>query len=113
MKIAIPTNDRETIAKRTGRALEFAFYTIENGKIISVTYSENIHKHGEHDRSEGHHHEKNEEHGHDDILEILIDIDILLVRAIGKYMRKSLQKGNINYKIVKIDAISELLKGYL
>lgn len=125
MKIAIPTNDRKSIAKRTGRALEFAFYTIENGEIKSVTFTKNTHSHDDHDKNEGHHHGENEdqkheehhhehgEHNHDELLDILINIDILLVRAVGKYMRKTLKKGNINYKLVKIDDISKILKDYL
>lgn len=125
MKIAIPTNNRIEIAKRTGRASEFAFYTIENGEIKSVTYKKNTHSHNDHDRNEGHHHGEHEdhdhgghnhehgEHSHDDLLEILTDIDLLLVRAVGKYMRKTLHKGNFEYKLVKIDPISEILKDYL
>ena len=31
MKIAIPTNDRKTIAAHTGKCKEFAFFEIENG----------------------------------------------------------------------------------
>lgn len=125
MRIAIPTNDRKSIAKRTGRAAEFAFYTIDNGEIKSVTYSKNTHKHDGHDRDEGHHHGENEEHNHkghnhehgehnhDELLDILIDIDLLLVRAVGKYMRKTLQKGNFKYQLVKIDDISKILEDYL
>lgn len=125
MKIAIPTNDRKSIAKRTGRAIEFAFYTIENGTIKSVTYKENTNSHDDHNRNEGHHHGENEnydhdehnhehgEHNHDEILDILKDIDILLVRAVGKYMRKTLQKGTFKYKLVKIDNISEIIENYL
>ena len=45
MNIAIPTNDRKSIAKRTGKASEIAFYTINNGTIISVTYTKNTHSH--------------------------------------------------------------------
>ncbi len=131
MKIAIPTNDRKTIAKRTGRAEEFALYHIENKEIKSIEYLKNTHSHEDHDRAEGNHHEKqgdghgkgqkhnhdhnheHEEHNHDELLLLLKDIDILLVRAVGKYMRKTLQNGNINYQLVKIDVISEILENYL
>jgi predicted Fe-Mo cluster-binding NifX family protein len=123
MKIAIPTNDRESIAKRTGRAAEFAFYTIENGAVKSVTYKKNIHSHDDHNRNEKHHHNENEEHdghnhehgehNHDEVLEILKDTDLLLVRAVGKYMRKSLEKGTFEYKRVKTDTISEIIEDYL
>jgi len=125
MKIAIPTNDRQLITKRTGRAAEFAIYTIENGEINSVDYEKNTHSHDDHDRNEGHHHGENEnhnhgghnhehgEHNHDELLTILNDIDILFVRAVGKYMRKTLQNGNVNYQLVKIDDISEIIENYL
>lgn len=134
MKIFIPTNDRETIAKRTGRASEFAIYTIENKEIQSVEYQKNTHSH-DHDRDEGNHGEKHGsghgkgkkhnhdhnhdhdhehgEHSHDDLLIIFKEADILLLRAIGKYMRKTLQKGNIPYQLVKIDNISEIISNYL
>ncbi|MCF6181289.1 NifB/NifX family molybdenum-iron cluster-binding protein [Lutibacter sp.] len=119
MKIAIPTNDRKSIAKRTGRATEFGIFTIENGEIQSVTYIKNTHSHGDHDKSEGKHHNtsehngSHEEHNHDELLIPLKNIDILLVRAIGKHMRQTLKKGNISYKLVKIDDISEIISDYL
>jgi predicted Fe-Mo cluster-binding NifX family protein len=45
MKIAIPTNDRKTIAAHTGKCREFAFFEIENGKLISEKFEENLHTH--------------------------------------------------------------------
>ena len=124
MKIAIPTNDRKLIAKRTGRAAEFAIYTIDSNEIKSVEYIKNTHSHDDHDRNEGHHHgekekqshEHNNEHGehnHDELLVLLDGIDILFVRAVGKYMRKTLKYGNINYQLVKIEAIPEIIENYL
>ena len=120
MKIAIPTNDRKLIAKRTGRAAEFAIYTIDSNEIKSVEYIKNTHSHNDHDWNEGHHHDENEnhshdhgEHNHDELLVLLDGIDILFVRAVGKYTRKTLQNGNINYQLVKIDTISEIIQNYL
>jgi predicted Fe-Mo cluster-binding NifX family protein len=128
MKIAIPTNDRETIAKRTGRAKEFALYHIKGKEIKSIEYLKNTHTHDDHDRTEGNHQEKqgdgkgqgggknqheHEEHNHDELLFLLNDIDVLLVRAVGKYMRKTLKNGNITYQLVKIDDISKILENYL
>ena len=102
MKIAIATNDRITIAQRTGRANEFAFYTIKNGKIDSVLYQKNNHTH--HDYGD---------HSHKEIVSQLKGVDIFLVRAIGKNMRRDLKKENINYQLVKIDAISEIISNLL
>lgn len=112
MNIAIPTNDRKSIAKRTGKASEIAFYTINNGTIISVTYTKNTHSHDDHRRSEEDY-DENEEHNYDKLLDILINVDLFLVKSVGKFMKKTLQKGNINYQLVKIDDISEILKDYL
>jgi len=134
MLIAIATNDRKTIAKRTGRAKEFAFFTIENDKIIDVRYEQNDHDHHHHDRSEGnhrqgrgggrglghgrhHHHNEEHEHGehsHDEVVQQLKDVDMFLVRAVGKHMRSDLEKGKIPFKIVtKEDDIVKIVENYI
>ena len=131
MKIAIATNDRKTIAKRTGRAAEFAIYNIENGEIQSIDYQKNTHTHhDDHDRNEGNHrqghggghgqlhgeHEHHHEHGahtHDDIITQLKGIDMLLLKAVGKYMRKDLKRGNIPFQMVKENNIKEIISNYL
>jgi len=122
MKIAIPTNDRKTIAKRTGRASEFVFYTIENGEIKYVDYQKNTHEHHDHDRNEGNHRQGHRngkghghghgEHTHNEIVNQLKDIDMFLVRAVGKHMKRGLEKGNIPYKLVKGEEISEIISNY-
>jgi len=111
MKIAIATNDRITIAERTGRAAEFAFYTINNGVIESVDYKKNSHTHHGHGKN-GHNHEHGN-HSHKEIVSQLQGVDVFLVRAVGKNMRRDLKEGNIHYQLVKIDAISEILADYL
>jgi len=124
MKIAIATNDRKTIAKRTGRAAEFAFFTIEDAKIVRTVYQKNDHEHHDHDRSEGghghghglghghrHHHEDN--HTHDEIVAQLKDVDVFLVRAVGKNMKRDLEKGNIPYKLIKGEEITKIISNYL
>jgi len=136
MKIAIATNDRKTIAKRTGRAVEFAIYHIENREIISIDHQKNSHTHhddqarnegnhrqgrgGGHGHGHGEHHHDHEEHNHehgahthDEIITQLKGVDILFVKAIGKYMKKDLQNGNIPYQLVKDENISEIISNYL
>jgi predicted Fe-Mo cluster-binding NifX family protein len=127
MKIAIATNDRKTIAKRTGRAAEFAFYQIENGKISTVTYQKNTHEHHDHDRRDGHHRQGHGEghghghghghgegaHSHDEIVPQLKDVDIFLVRAVGQFMKKDLENGKIPYQLVKGENLEEIISNYL
>ncbi len=113
MKIALATNNRTTIAERTGRAAEFAFYTIKNGEVGSVEYQKNTHTHHEHgDHGHGHNHD-HANHSHKEIVDQLNGVDVFFVRAIGKSMRKSLTEGNIKYQLVKIDTISEIISDYL
>lgn len=122
MKISFPTNDRKTIAKRTGRCEEFAIYEIENGKIINVDYLKNTHEHHDHDhdhgQGHGHGHGKGQgerHHSHSDIMELLKDVDVLLVGRVGKYMKGDLIESGLKYQLTKkIDieeAIDEFLEG--
>ncbi len=139
MIIAIATNDRKTIAKRTGRAAEFAFFEIKDNEIVNVSFEKNQHEHHDHDRSEGnhrqgrrghglghglghghghgfhhhHHDEEEEEHSHDEVVEQLKNVDIFLVRAVGKHMRSDLERGKIPFKLVKGENLTDIVKDYL
>jgi len=149
MKIVIPTNDRKTIARRTGRTKEFAFFEIdEKGNISRIYFKENQHKHHddeEHDyepnhrkvsgygqgagrgrgqgrglgRGQGrhHHHEEEEhhhgEHHHNEIIDQLNDIDMLLIRAVGKYLRQDLIDGKIPFQRAKGEKFDEIIRNYL
>ena len=126
MIIVIATNDRKTIAKRTGRAAEFAFFHITGKEITGVTYEKNRHEHHDHDRSEGnhrqgrgrglghgHHQQRDEQHSHDEVVQQLKDVDIFLVHAVGKHMKRDLENGKIPYKRVKGENISEIISNYL
>jgi len=126
MILVIATNDRITIAKRTGRAAEFAFFTIKDGIVINTEYQKNEHEHHDHDRSEGnhrqghgngqghgHHHHEEDNHNHDEVVKQLQHIDVFLVRAVGKNMKRDLENGNIPYKLVKGEKITEIISNYL
>ena len=105
MKIAIATNDRINVAKRTGQAKEFALIEIENGKVISQKYAANHHEH--HDDEEEH------EHSHDDIVKILKDIDVLLLLNVGGHLKKDLEEGNIKYEKTKLKTLEEVITKWL
>ena len=119
MKIAIATNDRKTIAKRTGRAKEFAIYTIENAEVQSIDYQKNTHTHHDHDKNKGNHRQGHGsgdghgEHNHNEIITQLKGIDMFLVKAVGKYMKKNLIAGAIPFQIVKKEEIKEIIASYL
>lgn len=114
MKIALPTNNKENVASRTGRAKWFAVYTIEANKILSAEYRENPHVnehgHGEHKHGneDGLH-----EHSHKSLVNMLTDCDLLLLRHAGKFMKNDLKAAGINYEFIKTDDAEEAVAAYL
>lgn len=103
MKIAIPTNDKENIAQRTGQSKGFMVYEIADKKIVSSEYREN--QMDEHDDET--------EHSHQQIIDLLKDVDILLVAAIGKFLRKDINNSTMNYQIAKGEKLNDIIENYL
>jgi predicted Fe-Mo cluster-binding NifX family protein len=103
MKIAIPTNDRIVINKRTGRSKEFAIFEIIDKKLLNTEYRENHHD-DDHDDSS--------EHSHADVIALLYDVDLLIAGAVGKYMKKDLNENNINYELTVKTKIEDILFDY-
>ena len=106
MKIALPTNDRKTLAKRSGRAKEFAVYEIIDSEVTNIQYFENKHEHHDHDENE-------HDHSHEEIVDIIKDVDLLIMSKVGKHLKTDIEATNINYKIVSIINIDDILSGFL
>jgi len=104
IKIAIPTNDRITVAKRTGRCKEFLIVDI-NGEDVILDYVENNHTHEDEEEHEG-------EHSHTEIVEILEGIDLLLVINIGKNLKKDVERGKIKYQKTTETNIEKIISKY-
>lgn len=121
MKIAFPTNDRKTIAKRTGRCKEFVIYDLADSKIVDISYHENNHEHHHQDHGHGHggghghhDHKKGEgEHNHDEMGELLKGVDVLVVGRVGKFMKKALEAFGIRYQLTKKLKIQEVVDEFL
>jgi predicted Fe-Mo cluster-binding NifX family protein len=107
MKIAIPTNDRITLAERTGRVKEFAIVEIIDGQIISSQFVTNLHEHHDHDENEEH-----GEHTHNELVESLQGIDLLVLKNIGKHLKDDLDKASIKYEKTNFSTISEIQDFY-
>lgn len=123
MKISFPSNDRKTIAKRTGRCKEFVIYDLADSKIIDVSYHENTHEHHDHEHGHGgghgngnsqHDHKKGEgEHSHAEMGELLKGVDVLVVGRVGKFMKKALDGFGIRYQLTKKLEIQEVVDEFL
>ena len=103
MKVAIPTNDRKTIAVHTGRANEFLFCVVENGAITNQYFETNQHTCRPHNS-----HESPEEM-HEDLLQQLGDVNKVMYYAMGKHLRESLKHANIEIERSKQVELREIL----
>ena len=105
IKIAIPTNDRITLAERSGRAREFMVAEVENGVVLRSEFRENSHDHKhEEGESDGDH-----SHNHNDLVELLSDCKYLLVKVIGKHFKRDLAKAGKIFVLTKTDNIEEAI----
>jgi len=112
MKISFPTNDRITIAERTGRAKEFVIYDIRDRQIMNIDYRKNTHQHHEHGQEHNHQNGKNG-HSHQEIIDLLGDVDLLIVLRVGKFLKNDFEVHKVSYQITKNVAIEYNLKEYL
>lgn len=97
MKIAIPTSDRITLYKKTGRTKEFAICQIVDGSYEFLEFRPNPHQH-EDEIEEKH------DHNHKDILNSLKDCDALLVWTVGKNFKRDFDEAKFPiYKTTQED----------
>jgi len=102
MIIAIPTSDRIMIFDRTGQAPIFAIVTVDQLNITHIEYRLNP----PHEHSGG-------QHSHGEIVELLTDCDLLLVRKIGKHLKNDLDAAGIKYQITTADQVGSAIHQYL
>jgi predicted Fe-Mo cluster-binding NifX family protein len=96
MRVAIPTNDKKNIFKRSGRAAGFLVIDVNDHGFDMVDYRKN--EHGHH-----HHHGEEHEHGHShkEIVDSLSDCQYLVVNMIGKHFGGDVKAAGI--KVFKTD----------
>lgn len=110
MIVAIPTNDRRTIALHTGRCAEFVFYEIENSQLLSVDYQENPHQctHKKPvcktESNAGHHTE---------ILDLITRAEHLIYYGIGKSLQQKLNDNNVSIEKTQSVYLDEIISNYI
>jgi len=108
IKIAVPTNDRKSLAERSGQAKEFAVVALDNKQIVDISYRENDHVHN-HDHSHGEH-----AHGHQDIVDALQDCAAIVGKKFGPHFAGDFHKAGIKLILSKEEnleaAVMEVLE---
>ncbi len=115
MKIAVVTDDGETISQHFGRAPYYAHLTVENGQVTGQEQREKLAHHhgpGEH-QHEGGHHGPDAAATHGQMLSPIGDCQVLLARGMGYGAYQRLQQAGIRPIITDVREISEAVRQYL
>ncbi len=138
MKIAVVTDDGQTISMHFGRAAYYQVFTVEDGAITGTELRDKLgHRQfvqmqpdedsGEHDHEHGHGH--GHEHGHDDarghgfgahadhkhamMIEAIKDCEAVLVRGMGRGAYLAMQNANITPVVTDIARAEEAVNAYI
>lgn len=111
MRIAIPTDDRQTIAGHFGRTKGFMTYDIEDNKVVLEAYKTSTftgHAQDLHDHDHGHH-----QHSHKGIFEALDGCSVVIARGMGRRLYDDFATKKISVFITKEADIKKAVDRYL
>ncbi|WP_119070541.1 NifB/NifX family molybdenum-iron cluster-binding protein [Aggregatilinea lenta] len=120
MKIAVVTEDGQTISQHFGRAPYYLVFTIEDGAIIAREQRDKAnHSHfagqphdHEHDHGQGHGFGSLSEHKHNQMIDSIIDCEAMLSRGMGRGAYVSLQQANIRPIVTDIASAEDAVRAY-
>ncbi|HSL42629.1 MAG TPA: NifB/NifX family molybdenum-iron cluster-binding protein [Anaerolineales bacterium] len=119
MKIAVITDDSESISAHFGRAQYYKVFTIEDGQVVN---RETRPKANHNQFSREHHHEHHgeqhgtdaaSEHRHSLMMEPISDCQVVLVRGMGMGAFNKLSSSGIRPIITEISNIESAVASYL
>jgi len=100
MKIAVPSDDGNTLASHTGRAQGFIIYQADADKVVRLEYRRNqytAHVQGLHpkDADDASHHHDYHNHSHAPLLDALNECKIVIAHGMGSRLQKDLASVSI------------------
>jgi predicted Fe-Mo cluster-binding NifX family protein len=118
MKIAVVTDDHQTISAHFGRAIFYEVFTIADGK---VTHQETRPKPAHNQFANEPHDEPGYAHGqgpaaegrHTRMLETIRDCQVLLARGMGQGAHDNLTRSGIQPILTDIHEIEQAIKAYI
>lgn len=117
MKIAIITDDSQTISAHFGRAQFYEVFTIEDGQIVSRERrpkANHSHFSGEHEHhSEQHGTDPASERRHGLMADAIRDCQVVLVRGMGMGAFNSLTASGIRPVVTDVASIESAVQSYL
>lgn len=126
MKIAVITDDQQTISQHFGRARYYYVATVEDGKVVaSETRAKANHSHFAGEHAHGHEHSQHGNHGqghgedaasaqrHATMMDAISDCQVILVRGMGMGAHNALKARGIEPIITDISEIAQAVDAYL
>lgn len=113
MRIAVPIDDNENIARHFGRTAGFIIFDVENNKIVSDNYRKNTftgHARGLHHSNE---HSHQHHHSHNGIFEALGDCNTVISGGMGKRLYDEFIQKDFSVYITSEKSIVKALKMFL
>lgn len=112
MKIAVVTDDHQTISAHFGRAQYYEIFTIEAGKItnretVARSFPQVVAVGAQHSAEGGRHHD------HNAMITPITDCEALITRGMGHGAHISLQENDIQPIITDIQDIQKAVDAYL
>lgn len=108
IKIAIPTDDGETISKHLGQARYFQVITLENGQ-VQATEQRDKASHAHHDHQ--HEHEGGVHPG-GQMIEAIRDCQVLIAGGMGQPMYNRATASGLEVYLTGVDRIEEAVEAY-
>lgn len=131
IRIAVVTDDGQTISRHFGRAKFYAIYTAVNGEIVGQEqvvrevrhnhhhhqqhhqHEVHLHEHGADDHDHEHDHDHGHDHDHAAMFEPLAGCAALLSRGMGRGAYVGLQGVGVQPVVTDIAHINEAVAAYL
>lgn len=120
MKIALITDDGQTVSQHFGRAVYYAVLTLENGKIVGRELRQKANHNHFTEAGGGHSHEPVGRHGfdpasrarHEQMAEAILDCEAVLCRGMGSGAYAGMKERGLRPVLTDIAAIDEAALAY-
>jgi len=118
MKIAVISDDGETVSQHFGRAQQYVIVTVENGHIERREVRDKLghmHLEGEHGHEEDpqHHYGPEADHRHDQMIDPIADCEVLIAGGMGGGAMQSLLSRNIRPVMTDIRSIDDAVRAFI
>ncbi len=120
MKIAVVTEDGQTISMHFGRAPYYLVFTVEDGAIVAQEQRDKAnHQHfvgqphdHSHDHEQGHGFDPASADKHNRMIEAIIDCEAVIVRGMGRGAYVAMEQANIRPIVTDIASAEDAVRAY-